>query len=734
MTAIIHSFFSHAYSNYLHPQAKKSPFEGLHHLDDLALTLTTRNGDLNQWLLWKEDIKGFIQAHGEDLTKVDAFLKKLTAWGMERDPQKTMAILVDIVSLELLNKVIAWREKNSVMPFKDVFEWVANHQDCLPEAVDHSFKTRISSEWRKCRPIVLHMIPNLINIFLGAFNFLDAHKKFTTLWEKHLVLEIIYKFFIIPYCLIKILQPVFVVTAKVYFVSAMVIVSTGILVSCYQRWFRPLPNQVVNCVNLNEQMEKGLIAPKVGQEKELQELMGALNRDIEPHALLIGNSGDGKTALLHHLIQRILNGEVSDKLKNVTVFRVDCGLIVSSYSYGHSEVINQIKEQIEGYNDNVIFFFDEFFSIATNAAAFQAFKKSFLDDQPYTKFVAAITFKEWAQIVEQGLDTDGSFSRRVTPVLVPSVDKENLAKEQERLEEQNRTMIRHIINRVAKDIPFADEAVEAISNISAKEDYLPGIGRPAKAIKILMDAIALCRSAYYPNYISDEVIDARQKDEELKLQVMQKVKPDPRVLKKKCDQKAETANLETKLYHNKIQAQKIKKIRSKRQELDETYYNLSRLIASATPSLNLPSSQLKGGQIRSVVSKEMISQNDQISYLWYYFYGIEAMDTILQSEIGKVRKDMPVQVDKNLIDQIYKKSKAIGKQFAENVKNEQEAPQTKEISQKGTDQEIKKEKDKKDKVDEKNSRPEINISKDEILTLNVSEKNDSATLEVKMKY
>jgi hypothetical protein len=729
MLAIIHSFFPYDCAYHLNPQTKKSPFADLRNLDDLALRLTIQNGDLNQWLLWKEDIKEFIQAHGEDLTKVDAFLKTLTAWGMERDPQKTMAILVDIVSLELLNKVIVWRERNSVVPFKDVFEWAAYHRDCLPEPVDRSFKMRISSEWKKCRPIVLHMIPNLINIFLGAFNFLDAHKKFTTLWEKHLLLEIIYKFFIIPYCLIKILQPVFVVTAKVYLVSALVIVGTGILVSCYQRWFRPLPNQIVNCSNLDEQMEKGLIAPKVGQEKELNELMEALDRDIEPHALLIGNSGDGKTALLHHFIQRKREGKVPDKLKNVTVFEVDCGLIVSSYSYGHSEVINQIKEQTEGYNGDILFFFDEFCSIATNAAAFQAFKKRFLDDQPHTKFVAAITFKEWEQIAT--LDKDGSFLRRVTPIMVPSIDKENLSEEKERLEKQNRMMIRNIVNRVAKDIPFSDEAITAISEISAKEDYLPGIGRPAKAIKILMDAIALCRSAYHPHYISNELIEARQKYQELQLQVIQKVKPDPNVLKSMCDLRTRIAEIEKKLNDNKRQAGKIKKIYSERQEFNEIYYNFSRLLASATPPLDLNSLESKGHQTKSVISKESISQNVQISYLWYYFYGIEAMEKILQNEIDKIRKDMPVQVDKNLIDQIYKKSKVIGKQFAENVKHEQGTAQAKELNQKGTDQEISKEKEKKDKVDEKNIKRESEISKDAILILNDSEKNESVASDKK---
>ena len=56
--------------------------------------------------------------------------------------------------------------------------------------------------------------------------------------------------------------------------------------------------------------------------------------------------------------------------------------MISSVTYGHSELITQIKEQCEGFEEYIFLLFDEFYQIATNKAAFQAFKKRFLEDKP----------------------------------------------------------------------------------------------------------------------------------------------------------------------------------------------------------------------------------------------------------------------------------------------------------------------------------------------------------------
>ena len=394
-----------------------SPFSNFKDLDALALVLTSDDCSLDQWEEWKAHIGKFVSDNSQNLVQLDQFFKMITKWGVARDIQKTMEFFTDIASVDLLEDIARLKVQTPGISFKNAFEWAAINAPLCQEPIDNSMKAGFKREWRKYRRNVLYFIPNLINIFLSAFNFLNANRRFTTLWEKHLILEIIYKFFIIPLALVALLRPFFAAAAKVYLIAALIIVSTGILLASYQKWLRPLPDEIVNCTNLDIKMEKGLIDPKVGQADAMQELIAAL--EVDSNVLLIGNSGDGKTALMHQLIQlKSSGGQLPDRLQQLTAYEVDCGVMISSISIGHSELINQIKDQVEGYESQILLFFDEFYQIASNGSAFQAFKKRFLEDKPHAKFVAAVTYKEFQELKKH--DIDGSFMRRITPILIES--------------------------------------------------------------------------------------------------------------------------------------------------------------------------------------------------------------------------------------------------------------------------------------------------------------------------
>lgn len=197
---------SYWFPSFLHPyfkgrvSSKEYPFQKIRNLDELAQMLTAADCSLDQWKEWKEDISDFIAQHSDDLEKVDEFLTAMTECGIGRNPQKTMAFLVDIVTLEILTNVIQAKAQKEEISFTSIFDLaLQNAAECL-EPVDTSLNGWLATEWKRFRPILIYFIPNLLNIFIGAFNFLDSHKKFTTLWEKHLLLEIVYKFFIIPLC------------------------------------------------------------------------------------------------------------------------------------------------------------------------------------------------------------------------------------------------------------------------------------------------------------------------------------------------------------------------------------------------------------------------------------------------------------------------------------------------------------------------------------------------------
>lgn len=622
MMIFIDSYLIPTYFNsyfFLKESKSTSPFEDLDNLNDLAMMLTSADHNLDQWLEWKNDIQAFVANHAHDFDQLDQFFTTITQWGMERNPQKIMAILVDIVSLDTLTKVIEAKQEEEQNSFTSIFDLACENAAECPQPLDTSISGRINQEWKKFRPLMIYFIPNLLNIFIGAFNFLDSHKKYTTLWEKHLLLEIVYKFFIIPYCLIQILQPLLIITAKVYLVTALIIVASGILLSCYQRWFRPLPDEIVNCVNLDKQAALGHIEPKVGQLEEINRLIAAL--EVHDSVLLLGLSGEGKTALIHHFIQLKNEKKLPQQLQDLTVYEADCGLMVSSVSFGHSELINQTKEQISGHEDKVLVFFDDFYQIATNKAAFLAFKKRFLEDKPRCKSILAVTFKEWEEIKK--LDIDYSFRRRTYRMKMNSST-----------DEQIKQIIKNYQLHFAQDVPVTDEAIETIVELSDEADYLPEIGRAAKAEEIFKTAIGMSRAAINHHYDSTEF-----------------------------DEK------ELKLNHKSIQT--IKKIIAHQQKIDTDYYYLSHLFANAVikpknreddeidlnhlDDLDIFDSEddVEEDEPEIKIDLKGISQKDQVLYLWYCFYARKALEKVLENEIAKLNANIPIQVNDALIRRVY---------------------------------------------------------------------------------
>ena len=614
-----------------------NPINQVHNFQELTRFLTIEEGDYAQWTLRKKEIKTFVKEHANDLNGLDNFLKSVMEWGVERDPQKTADFLVDILELETLNNIAHFKANDPNIPFENIFEWADEQRPLCPLSAAQTFRYKFYQEWKKCRPMVLYFIPNLINIFLDAFNFLDTHRKYTTLWDKHLLLEIVYKFFLIPFCLVKILQPFLVVTAKVYVVAAIIMVSLGILAASYQRWFRPLPDEIVNCINLDRQMELGIIDPKVGQAEELERFIAALLGGA--CVLLVGRSGEGKTALVHHFIQRKQEGKLPEELQKLVNYEIDCGEMIGNANFGHAELINQTKHQIDGHEKELLIFLDEFYQLASNKTAFQAFKKHFLEDKPHSRFVASITLKELEEIKK--LDIDGSFMRRVYPIIIQSSS-----------DEQNRLVLFELINRLGKGIPIKEEAIEKVLELSKSEEYLPEIGRPAKAIKIMTDAIGRCQASYSPHHVPKELSEAREEYSGLKMQAAHDLKPNAATLQKIRQVVKKIADIEQKEEQNKQKVQKIKRLIVKQKELKKKYFELTHLIAQAKDR--------RANQVPIIVNEEA-----QKLYLLYYFYGIDAMKSMLQREIDGVRPVRDVQVDENLLNAVFNNFKAIQKNLNE---------------------------------------------------------------------
>lgn len=113
-------------------------------------------------------------------------------------------------------------------------------------------------------------------------------------------------------------------------------------------------------INLNEKVKSKKYIPIVGRAKELNELIEVLCKKDKNNAILIGEAGVGKTAIVEALAYKINKNEVPKELHNKKIIEISMTSVISGTRYrGEFEekmekIINEFKE-----NDDYILFIDE---------------------------------------------------------------------------------------------------------------------------------------------------------------------------------------------------------------------------------------------------------------------------------------------------------------------------------------------------------------------------------------
>jgi len=103
-------------------------------------------------------------------------------------------------------------------------------------------------------------------------------------------------------------------------------------------------------------------SPAIAREKELENLIITLAQDLVS-PILVGDSGVGKSALVHELVYRIKKGEVPSFLKDRIVFEINPGQVVAGCKYVGEFEENMAKCMNLCKKHNVIAFIDEIHTI-----------------------------------------------------------------------------------------------------------------------------------------------------------------------------------------------------------------------------------------------------------------------------------------------------------------------------------------------------------------------------------
>lgn len=227
--------------------------------------------------------------------------------------------------------------------------------------------------------------------------------------------------------------------------------------------------------NLTEEARQGNIDPVVGRDQEIQRVIEILNRRTKNNPVLIGEPGVGKTAVVEGLAQKIVDGDVPQKLLNKEVYRLDVVSLVQGTGIRgqFEERVQKLVEEIK-QAENIILFIDEVHEIVGagsagdgNMDAGNILKPALARGE--MQMVGATTLKEY-RIIEK----DAALERRMQPVVVdePTVEEtiEILKGLQPRYEAYHH-------------VKYTDEAIVAAANLSNR--YIQGRFLPDKAIDLL---------------------------------------------------------------------------------------------------------------------------------------------------------------------------------------------------------------------------------------------------------
>lgn len=257
-------------------------------------------------------------------------------------------------------------------------------------------------------------------------------------------------------------------------------------------------------INVTEIARRGDIDPVIGRDQEITRVIEILNRRTKNNPVLIGEPGVGKTAVVEGLAQKIVDGDVPQKLRGKEVIRLDVVSLVQGTGIRgqFEERMQKLMEEIRNRRE-IILFIDEIHEIVGagsagdgNMDAGNILKPALARGE--MQLVGATTLNEY-RIIEK----DAALERRMQPVKVeePSV-------------EETIIILKGIQNKYQDyhHVKYSDAAIEAAAVLSNR--YIQDRFLPDKAIDLLDEAgskMNLTLNFVDPKEIDQRLIDAENR-------------------------------------------------------------------------------------------------------------------------------------------------------------------------------------------------------------------------------
>jgi ATP-dependent Clp protease ATP-binding subunit ClpA len=231
--------------------------------------------------------------------------------------------------------------------------------------------------------------------------------------------------------------------------------------------------------NLTVMAKQGRLDPVIGREQELERTLKILCRRQKNNPLFLGEPGVGKTAMAHGVAERIVSGDVPERLQGSEVYLLNMGSLVAGTKF-RGEFEDRVRKVLLELKNKpkAIIFIDELHTIvgagATGNGSLDAanlLKPALASGE--LRCMGSTTHSDYKKSIEK----DRALGRRFSPVDLPepTVAETILILEglKERFEKFHKTA-------------FSSNALKAAAELSAK--YITERFLPDKAIDVLDEA------------------------------------------------------------------------------------------------------------------------------------------------------------------------------------------------------------------------------------------------------
>jgi ATP-dependent Clp protease ATP-binding subunit ClpC len=230
--------------------------------------------------------------------------------------------------------------------------------------------------------------------------------------------------------------------------------------------------------DLTDMAAHNALDPLIGRAEEVERVQQVLCRRTKNNAVLIGEPGVGKTAIVEGLAQRIVAGDVPYFLADKRILALDISLVVAGTKYRgqFEERLKAIMKELTE-NTNIIVFIDELHTLVGAGSAEGSLDAANILKPALSRgeirCIGATTPAEYRKYIEK----DRSLERRFQAVRVDAPD-----------ERKTIDVLMGIKDRYEKfhDVVYTREAVEGAVYQSSR--YITDRFLPDKAIDLLDEA------------------------------------------------------------------------------------------------------------------------------------------------------------------------------------------------------------------------------------------------------